>query len=66
MSIKERSAGVWLATMVVTYAAYFTWVATAGETAFWTQIWAFTATVVVQMAVIGIASASAKSLAGLR
>jgi peptidoglycan/LPS O-acetylase OafA/YrhL len=57
MSIKERFARVWLATMVVTYAAYFAWVATAGETTFWTQIWAFAATVVVQVTVIGIASA---------
>ncbi|MBU6379155.1 MAG: DUF2178 domain-containing protein [Gammaproteobacteria bacterium] len=57
MAIKEQFARIWLATMLVTYPAYFVAVALLGETTFWTQIGLFTATVILQVIVIGIASA---------
>lgn len=52
---REQFAWVWLVTMIVTYAAYFTAVATVGETTFATQIALFAATTIVQV----IAAASA-------
>lgn len=48
---------VWLSTMPVTYAAYFTSVFTIGETTALTQIGLFAATTVVQVLVIGTVSA---------
>lgn len=57
MPIKEKFARIWLATMVVTYTAYFTAVAIMGDTTFWTQIAMFAATVAMQVIVIGTASA---------
>ena len=57
MPVKEQFARVWLATMIITYAAYFTAVVYAGETTAWNQIVMFAATTVVQIIVIGTASA---------
>ena len=57
MPIKERFARVWLITMLVTYAAYFTAVLMVGEVAALTQIGMFAATAIVQVIVIGAASA---------
>jgi len=57
MPIKEQFARVWLITMLVTYLAYFTAVVVVGETTPLAQIGMFAATVVVQVIVIGSASA---------
>lgn len=57
MPAKEQFAWVWLSTMLVTYAAYFTSVFTIGETTALTQIGLFAATTVVQALVIGTVSA---------
>lgn len=57
MVAREKFAWVWLLTMVVTYAAYFTAVAFVGETTFWNQIVMFGATTLVQVVVIAAASA---------
>lgn len=57
MPAKEQFAWVWLSTMLVTYAAYFTSVFTIGETTALTQIGLFAATTVVQVLVIGTVSA---------
>ena len=57
MPIKEQFARVWLITMLVTYFAYFTSVVLVGETTPLNQIGMFAATVVVQVIVIGTASA---------
>lgn len=57
MPIKEQFARVWLITMLVTYLAYFTAVVVVGETTTLTQIGMFAATVIVQVIVIGSASA---------
>lgn len=57
MPAKEQFAWVWLSTMLVTYAAYFTSVVTIGETTALTQIGLFAATTVVQALVIGTVSA---------
>lgn len=57
MPIKEQFARVWLITMLVTYAAYFAAVLVVGETTPLTQIGMFATTVVVQVVVIGTASA---------
>jgi hypothetical protein len=57
MPIKEQFARVWLATMVVTYSAYFLAVAFIGDTTVWNQLGLFAATVIVQVIVIGVASA---------
>lgn len=57
MPIKEQFARVWLITMLVTYAAYFAAVLVVGETTPLTQIGMFATTVVVQVIVIGTASA---------
>lgn len=57
MPIKEQFARVWLITMLVTYFAYFTAVVVVGETTPLNQIGMFVATVVIQVIVIGSASA---------
>lgn len=57
MPIKEQFARVWLITMIVTYVAYFSAVVVVGETTPLTQISMFAATVIVQVIVIGSASA---------
>ena len=57
MPAKEQFAWVWLSTMLVTYAAYFTSVFTIGETTALTQIGLFAATTIVQVLVIGTVSA---------
>lgn len=57
MPIKEQFARIWLITMLVTYFAYFVAVVVVGETTALTQIGLFAATVVVQVIVIGVASA---------
>jgi hypothetical protein len=55
---REQFAWVWLMTMIVTYPVYFAAVAVVGETTFATQIALFAATTVVQVVVIGAASAA--------
>jgi hypothetical protein len=57
MPIKEQFARVWLITMLVTFSAYFTAVIAIGETTPLAQIGLFATTVVVQVIVIGTASA---------
>lgn len=57
MTIKEQFARVWLLTMIITYGGYFTAVALIGDVGFWGQIVAFGATVLVQVIIIGAASA---------
>ncbi|MBL8537809.1 MAG: DUF2178 domain-containing protein [Hyphomonadaceae bacterium] len=57
MVAREQFAWVWLLTMLVTYPVYFAAVALAGETAFGTQILMFAVTAIVQVVVIGVASA---------
>jgi hypothetical protein len=57
MPIKERFATVWLVTMLVTYPVYFVAVAALGDTTALNQIGIFAATVIVQVIVIGTASA---------
>lgn len=56
MVAREQFAWVWLLTMLVTYPAYFTAVIAMGETTFWTQIIMFSATAIVQIAIIAVAS----------
>jgi uncharacterized protein (DUF983 family) len=57
MVARELFAWVWLLTLVVTYAAYFTAVEMSGEAPFWTRIIMFAATTIVQVVIIGAASA---------
>jgi hypothetical protein len=57
MSVKEKFAWIWLSTMLVTYVPYFTSIFAIGEITTLTQIALFAATVVVQVLVIGTASA---------
>lgn len=57
MPIKEQFARVWLITMLVTYAAYFTAVLVVVEATPLAQIGMFAATVIVQVIVIGTARA---------
>jgi peptidoglycan/LPS O-acetylase OafA/YrhL len=57
MPIKEQFARVWLVTMVLTYAAYFAAVVYVGDTTAWNQIVMFAVTTIVQVIVIGTASA---------
>lgn len=57
MPIKEQFSRVWLMTMLVTYGAYFAAVVAMGEAGFWSQMAAFIATVIVQVAALGIAGA---------
>lgn len=57
MVAREQFAWVWLLTMIVTYAGYFTAVALAGDASFWAQIWMFAATTVIQVIVIAVGSA---------
>ncbi len=57
MVAREQFAWVWLLTMLVTYAVYFTAVVLTGETTFWIQIGMFAATAIVQVAIIATASA---------
>lgn len=58
MVAREKFAWVWLLTMIVTYAAYFTAVALAGDASFWSRIVMFASTTAVQVVIIGIASAA--------
>lgn len=57
MPNREQFAKVWLVTLVVTYAAYFIAVGVVGETTMWNQILLFAATTIVQVVIIGAASA---------
>jgi len=57
MPIKEQFARIWLGTLLVTYAAYFLTLVVVGELTPLMQIGLFAATVVVQVIVIGAASA---------
>lgn len=57
MPNKERFAWVWLITMVVTYSVYFAAVFVTGETTPLMQIGMFTVTTVIQVVIIGTASA---------
>lgn len=57
MPIKEQFARVWLATLLVTYGAYFAAVMLMGEVSFWAQIITFAITALVQAIIVGVASA---------
>lgn len=57
MVAREKFAWVWLLTMIVTYAAYFTALILVGETTFAAQIVLFAAAAISQVAIIAVASA---------
>lgn len=64
MPIPERFAQLWLATLLLTYGVYFSVVLRWQDASFWDQLLAFGATTLVQMVIVGVASAVLELRAG--